>query len=277
MKNAINWFLLLTIFCLLPVTEVYADYHEKEIVVVIPSYNNRNWYKKNLRSILEQNYSKFKVIYIDDNSDDETGKLVERYLIKHDHDHRVMLIKNTERCGALANHYKAAQLIPDHKIIIHCDGDDWYAHNNVLKRVNDEYQNPDVWMTYGSYIWYPKGERGGARPVSEHIIAANKWRQVPYYHFCSQLRTFYAWLFKRINLEDLMINNQFFPVACDVALMYPMLEMAHTHVRFISDILYVYNYETPINDSKHSANLQIELTKYIMGKPPYKAIEKAPI
>lgn len=275
--KTINWSLLLVAFCLFSAAEVYSDYHEKEIVVVVLSYNNKDWYQRNLLSLLGQNYSNFEVLYVDDCSPDDTGQLVEDFLIEHDHDHRVTLIKNSERHGAMANHWKAVHLIDDHKIVVHCDGDDWFSDENVLKRVNEEYQNPNVWLTYGSYVWYPTGERGGARPLPSHIIAANQWRKVPYFHFCSQLRTFYAWLFKKIKLEDLMINNNFFPVACDVGFMYPMLEMAHNRVRFIPDILYVYNYETPTNDSKHSANLQIEITKYIMNKPSYQAIEKAPI
>ena len=39
---------------------------EKPMVVVIPSYNNIKWYKKNLDSVLNQKYQNFRVILIDD-------------------------------------------------------------------------------------------------------------------------------------------------------------------------------------------------------------------
>ena len=35
---------------------------EKEIVIVIPSYNNEKWVKNNLRSTIGQNYENFRII-----------------------------------------------------------------------------------------------------------------------------------------------------------------------------------------------------------------------
>src|SRR5690242_10745172 len=35
----------------------------KKIAVTIPSYNNRRWYRRNLSSVLAQNYCNFRVIY----------------------------------------------------------------------------------------------------------------------------------------------------------------------------------------------------------------------
>ena len=56
--------------------------YEKHIVVVVPSRNNSQWYKKNLDSVLNQKYSNYQVIYIDDQSTDNNGILVENYLKK---------------------------------------------------------------------------------------------------------------------------------------------------------------------------------------------------
>jgi len=276
MKNTKYLLLLVLLFLISGINCSPAIDQEKEIVVVILSYNNRAYYERNLNSILSQDYGNYKVIYIDDCSPDGTGQLVEDYLRLYDQDKRVTLVKNPYRRGALANHWQAVQFIADHKIVVHCDGDDWYINNHVLKRINEEYQDSDVWMTYGSYVCYPSGKIGYTRSLPFNVIEENRWRTVPYFHFCSQIRTFYAWLFKQIKLADLQINNKFFPVACDVGFMYPMLEMAHKHVRFISDILYVYNQENPINDGKHSAKLQIGLTKYVMEKEPYQAINRLP-
>src|SRR5437868_2077214 len=39
---------------------------QKPIVVIIPSYNNVQWCVKNIESVLTQNYSNYRVIYIDD-------------------------------------------------------------------------------------------------------------------------------------------------------------------------------------------------------------------
>lgn len=49
---------------------------------MIPSYNNadNNRYRMNIQSILQQNYTNFHVVFIDDMSDDNTGELLKGYL-----------------------------------------------------------------------------------------------------------------------------------------------------------------------------------------------------
>ena len=53
---------------------------EHPLVVIIPSYNNAQWYKKNLDSVFNQRYSNYRIIYLDDASTDQTGYLVEKYI-----------------------------------------------------------------------------------------------------------------------------------------------------------------------------------------------------
>jgi glycosyltransferase involved in cell wall biosynthesis len=263
--------------------EYNSTIYEKAIVIVVPSYNNKDWYQRNLTSILQQEYRNFRVIYIDDCSPDGTAQLVEEFLKEHDHDHRVTLIKNKERRGALCNHWMAIQMIPDHVIVVHCDGDDWFGDcfNNpnpyVLQRINLEYQDPDVWLTYGQYVCFPSGEIGPRKPLIPEVVANNMWRYASLGLKYSNPRTFYAWLFKLIALDDLLIDGRFFPTAGDNAFMYPMLEMAQYHVRFIPDVLYVYNQETPLNDYKLRLKLQFTIARYIQKKPPYKPLKSAPV
>jgi glycosyltransferase involved in cell wall biosynthesis len=52
----------------------------KSFVVVIPSFNNALWCRRNLESVLNQAYPLFRVIYVDDASTDETPDLVAAYL-----------------------------------------------------------------------------------------------------------------------------------------------------------------------------------------------------
>ena len=50
----------------------FAVKEHKPFVVIVPSYNNSEWVERNLRSIFEQKYDNFRVIYIDDASTDGT-------------------------------------------------------------------------------------------------------------------------------------------------------------------------------------------------------------
>lgn len=244
---------------------------EKPIVVIIPSYNNSDWYLPNLRSVLEQNYKNFRVIYIDDHSNDGTGELVESYLEIHDTEKRVTLIQNPERIGALENIYNAVWQCNPSEIIVTVDGDDWLPDGNVLQFLNQMYSDPDVWMTYGQYKLFPNEMTGGAEPIPECVISCNSFREYPW--VSTHLRTFYAGLFQKIKKDDFLHNGAFFPVTWDLAFMFPMLEMAGMHSRFVSTIVYVYNIATPISDNKlHKALIQ-ELETEIRSRERYSPIE----
>jgi glycosyltransferase involved in cell wall biosynthesis len=234
----------------------------KRIAVVIPSYNNCQWYKYNLSSLYTQDYDNFRAIYIDDCSSDGTSELVEKFIADNNLGERIHLICNPVHLGALQNLYNAIYSCDDDEIIVILDGDDWFAHNGVLKKLNTVYSNANCWMTYGQYISWPDNMPGYSRQIPFHIIESNDFRG---YEWCaSHLRSFYTWLFKKIKKEDLISpNGAFYPMAWDQAIMFPMLEMAGHRAKFISDILYIYNAANPISDSRMSRPLQRHLETII--------------
>lgn len=243
---------------------------EKPFVVVVPSYNNSSFYKRNLDSIFSQNYGNFRVIYIDDASTDGTGELVRRYIEQAGLNNRIALIQNRKRVGALANKYKGAWLCAPDEIYVDLDGDDWFAHEDVLQRLNQEYANPEVWVTYGQFIYYPSGAPGWAAQVPEEVIVSNSFRE--YTWVTTALRTFYAGLFQKIKRKDLLHEGAFFPMAGDLAFMFPVVEMAGSHSRFIPDILYVYNVTTMIHDVVTDPEYQKQLGWLIRERQRYEPI-----
>lgn len=249
----------------------YKPQENKHIVVVTPSYKNKTWYKYNIDSVIKQKYTNFDLIYIDDVSPDGTGDLVEKYIKENKFENHSLLIKNTERCGALANLYKAIHSCKDDDIIVTLDGDDWFATDYVLELINKVYNKFGVCLTYGNYRCYPHDRGSACGYFPKEVIESNTFRE---YRWCaSHLRTFYAGLFKKIKLEDLMYDNKFYPMAWDLAMMYPMLEMSGGKFMFIPDTLYIYNIDNPINDSKVNLELQDRLDKYIKHLPKYSQIK----
>ena len=119
----------------------YKPDTELHFTVIIPSYNNSKWYKKNLDSIFMQKYENYHIIYIDDASPDGTGNLVEEYVKERGQSHKITIIKNKERCYSLANIYKAVYMCDDTDIIASCDGDDWWYSDRVLETLNKVYQS----------------------------------------------------------------------------------------------------------------------------------------
>ncbi len=237
--------------------------------IVIPSYNNAQWYKKNLDSVFCQNYPHYRIIYVDDCSTDNTGNLVNKYVKQIEPNNNIDIIINTKRKGALANLYYAIHSCDNHEIVVTLDGDDWFAHEHVLERLSQEYKKGKL-LTYGQYT-HPWGGMGCPREIPRDLVERNAYREGPL--LASHLRTFYAGLFKQIKLEDLLYEGTFFPMTWDWAMMFPMLEMSGGNFTFIKDILYVYNTKNPINDSKIDGAFQIHLSELIQQKTPYKTID----
>jgi glycosyltransferase involved in cell wall biosynthesis len=264
----ISFYILLSIssFFVLNASDEIVALNQKPIVVIIPSYNNRNYYQKNLDSIFMQNYDNYHMIYVDDCSRDQTGPLVRSYIEKRRLAHRVTLIENKQRQGALANLYHAIHACPDDAIIITVDGDDWLSNPEVFNIINRAYADPNVWITFGQFVFYPDGRMGYCRDIKpEEFDRGRRWC-----HLATHMRTFYAGLFKKIKREDLLQDDgKFFEVTWDKAMMAPMLEMAHWRWKFIPDVVYIYNFSNPLSDARLYGMQQLATAELIYKKEQY--------
>lgn len=265
---------LLLVFYVCSLQAAPKHYPEKPLVVLITSYNNENFVKKNLQSVIEQRYSNYRVIYVDDCSTDSTETEARAALDRFPKNVPTTFIRNQERIGSLANMYYAIHSCKDEEIIVSLDGDDWFSHVGVLQRINRAYVSDAVWLTHGSLVEYVNGATTWCIPVPKEIIKANRFRT---YRCPSHLRTFYAWLFKEIYLEDLLYEGDFFQMTGDQAMMFPMVEMAGERHLYIPDILYVYNTANAINDNKVNPELQNRLEAYIRALPPYERLSESPL
>lgn len=243
---------------------------QRYIVIVIPSYNNSRWCKTNLGSVFAQNYTNYHVIYIDDCSSDDTYDLVKTCIKEAGQEHRVTLLRNSDRHGALYNLYHAIHSLPDRAIVATLDGDDWFKSTDVLATINQAYSDPNVWLTYGQFEEFPRGSLGICHPMPDYIIANKSYRKENW--FTSHLRTFYAGLFKRIDKRDLMHEGEFLSVTWDQAFMFPMLEMADGRIKFIDKIMYVYNQANPLNDFKQHLRKQLAFERMIRRKESYEPL-----
>lgn len=255
---------------------------EKRFVIVITSYNNAEWCVKNLETIFFQKnpdntgfYQNYRVIIVDDASVDGNPEYIEHYVYACNQQHRVTLIKNTTRKRAMANLYYALQMCEPDEIVFNYDGDDWLADDQVFNLINTVYQNPDIWLTFGSFINWPTNQMGYCKPVPQEYIDKQLYRKK--WWMPGQLRTFRAWLFHQIRLKDLIFEGpyfqgQFFPANADLAIYYPMMEMAGIHFQYIPEVIYIRNVATPINDFKANKDVQVLGSKILREKPPYKRL-----
>jgi len=246
-----------------------AKANQTKFVFVVASYNNEQWYRRNLKSIFSQNYDNYRVIYIDDCSPDNTSELVEHYVKEMGKGEKVTLIRNTKRMKAMANIYKAVHTCADDEVVVMLDGDDWLINEHVLETLNGVYADPQVWLTFGSFCLFPKG-KGWAANIPQDVVNINAFRF--FQPAPSHLRTFYAGLFKKIDKEDLCENGDFYEYTYDLAMMFPMIEMAAERFQFIAQVLYVYNDANSINDHKVGKIKQRQTDLRIRNKKRYKRL-----
>ena len=232
---------------------------ELPFVIIICSFNNALWVIKNLDSIFMQRYKNFRVVYVDDASQDNTAELVKLYIEKYALQDKVTLITNNVRRRKMNNIYNVFYSCDDNEIIIQLDGDDWFKHNKVLSTLNNIYAR-GYWLVYGQFE-FSTGQKGFCKKISRFLIKKGLLRKKVGVSSFIHPRTFYSWLFKLIKLEDLIIESvpgwegQFFPCANDQAIMYPMIEMASEKSGFNSKVLYVYNQNNPISGNFIEKNL----------------------
>lgn len=175
------------------------------------------------------------------------------------------------RRGALANIYGILKNndFADEDVIVIVDLDDQLAHNGVLSIVNATYATGDVLLTHGSYRTLSGAVAGSNGPYKPSEAPRNvKWK-------ASHLRTFKYKLWKHLPLKCLLgRDGQFLPVCADLAIMIPLMELAgHDRIRFIPDVLYVYNDMNPNNDFRVNTELQRKTEKVIRQMAALKRVE----
>lgn len=217
--------------------------------IITPSFNNAQWVEYNMASLLNQTYTNFEVLYIDDASTDGTLDLV-RDLVKDDK--RFTLLRNEENKGAAYNYVEhVEEFVEDDDIIVHLDGDDWLIDETVLDKLNEYYNVHNCLMTYGQFVVWDGTDIKQSNPqgsphskfVHDHkLYRRDSWR-------ASHLRTYKGSLFKAIDKEDMkdLKNGEYYWHAVDLAWAFPALEMCNeSQIGVVDFYTHVYN-QAPTN------------------------------
>ena len=237
--------------------------------IIIPAYNVEKWISTNLMSILGQDHQDFEAILINDCSDDRTNEIATSMV---GNDSRFIIKNNKDKCYALKNIATGIRdLKPDDEdVIVLVDGDDWLKDKRVLSKVEEVYKESQCLVTYGSYITYPGGQRAwNVTKYPPSVIDKSSYREDRQWR-ASHLRTFKYGLWKNVKEDDLKDSKgEYFRMAWDLAIMFPLLEMAAEKQEFIEDSLYVYNRNNPLNDDKINHQLQLSQDREIRSKNKY--------
>jgi glycosyltransferase involved in cell wall biosynthesis len=215
---------------------------------------------------MSQKYKDFTCYITDDMSTDNTVNKIKE-IIKDDK--RFILIENHIKLYQGGNYDQIIRWrsIPGDEICVEVDGDDWMPNSNCLSKINDVYQDPNIWMTSGSFK-YSDGRHGFNTPIT----SIDNIRKSSF--TLSHMRTWKSWLWKKIEEKDLKDNEgKYYSVAGDLSFMWPMIEMCGIeHFKFIEDVLYIYNESNPINDHKVDINKVRYTHDLISNKTQYKKL-----
>lgn len=244
----------------------YKENHQFQFNIIVPVFNAEKYIEKCLNSIIKQSYQNYQVTVIDDCSTDSSYELASEICTNFEN---FTISKNQRRLGALNNICELLSLKinePSKTIDILVDGDDYLYSRDVINILHEKYLNTNCLITYGSHL-SSKGIQGKKYP--KLIREFKLYRK--YFWYASHLKTFRHDLWLSIDQKDLLDQNgKYFSVASDLALMFPMLEMAGNRQEFVKDILYVYNDQNPISDHKIRRKEQILAAKEIRSKKIYK-------
>ncbi len=243
----------------------YIENQELLFNIIVPVFNAEIYIEKCLNSIIKQSYQNYQVQIIDDCSTDYSYEIASEICSNYEN---FSVRKNPRRLGALNNICELLSLKikePSKTIDILVDGDDYLYSGDVINVLYEKYLNTNCLITYGSHL-SSKGIQGKKYP--KLVREFKLYRK--YFWYASHLKTFRHDLWLSIDKKDLVDQNgNFFSVAWDLALMFPMLEMAGNRQEFVNDILYVYNDQNPISDHKIRRKEQILAAKEIRRKRIY--------
>ena len=211
------------------------------IKFVVCVWNAEKYIKNCIRTLKSQKDSEFEVYIIDDMSTDNSVEVCKSLISE---DSRFKLIVNTEKKFKLKNLDELILTFDDEDIVIELDGDDFLLNSDVVGDIRKTYSDGKVWLTNGSFM-YSSGESGFSQKCNPDTVRKDPFR-------FSHLRTWKTFLWKSIPKDYLRDDDgEYFKSAADVAYTFSLLELAgEENYRFLSNLYYVYNAESPYNDHK---------------------------
>ena len=189
----------------------------KPFVVVTSNLGAEDIAEQNLLSILNQDYSDFRVIYIDD-SFEEPPSFIERF----SKDKNIHYIKGGK---SLENFYKAIHECNSDEVVIFLKEGEVLAHRDVLSHLNRYFADTNVWMISGEEL---------------DQSSFNKMNAGRSY------QAFYAGLFKAITLQYFLNEGTFRKEGLDVVMTKHLLDLSGEHAFLIPEPIVLTPFEKDV-------------------------------
>ncbi|RPI78464.1 MAG: glycosyltransferase family 2 protein [Chloroflexi bacterium] len=115
-----------------------------QVSVIIPTRNRANLLAEAIESVLNQTYSDFELVIVDDGSTDHTAEVVTAF-----RDQRIVYCKQEKQERGAARNKGVA--LSQGEFITFLDDDDWYMPRKLEIQVRELRANPDVGIVIGGW------------------------------------------------------------------------------------------------------------------------------
>lgn len=201
---------------------------KKSLVVTLYHQKMSAIYKNNFEKILAQEYDKFRIIYFYEKQNERELLEVKELINFYNKTNEVLFV-----CSKKKNFLKELpQYCDKSDVIVDLDLSDLLVDAKVFEKINCEYQDPDVWLTYTDFINQKTNQKQGLdpyinRPLKELNIKKEAWMK-------SHMRTFYAGLINEVS--DQIISNNL----NDDQIVFSVLKIGKWHVKYFSEPLTIH-------------------------------------
>jgi glycosyltransferase involved in cell wall biosynthesis len=236
-----------------------------KVSVLIPAYNAEKYLGEAVDSILNQTFTDFECIIIDDCSTDNTWKIIQKYAKK---DSRIVGVQNEKNLGIAGNLNKAISLSKG-KYLARMDADDWACPERFEKQVSFLDSHLEVGIVGGAMevynesldqVLYVRSYYADDTSLRKYIF-----KQSPFSHPCI--------MYRKEVIQDNLYNEKLSPTED-----YDLYFRVGKRYKFanLSDIVLKYRTSTT-QASSAKANRQQYLTLYIRLKAVVEYGYSAPI
>lgn len=228
-------------------------------------------------SLENQTHKDFEVVFVDDESNDGGADYWEELSAG---DSRFSSVYNDERQTVIGSMIRGMDKISSdpQDVIVKVDADDSLARADSLEIVSNAYDSGDVWTTHGSLVTASGSNWADnmSGPFPQYVVDTNTYRQVGWR--IAHLFTFKKFLWDSIDHDRSLKNSlgQYWKYSSDLAICFPIWEMAGNRSKFIKEGIYLYNDTLSTNDHVTNRAAQVDNEKLIRSEQPYKTLEEVP-
>lgn len=246
---------------------------------VIMAFRNRpDLLRPSILSVLNQNDLGYHLLIGDDDS--EPSQELEAVLADAWVMDRITVHRHPERLGVVGNQATLIRSVPmnPEDVIVFLDGDDRFAHDDVIGRLREVYSDPMIDLTYGSYAPVPP-DAGckPARPIPPEVCRTvggyRKWVRansgVPWNH----LRTMRRRIFDAIPKQRMKREGRWLEGAADYALMDPAFELAGGRHFMFDEVLVLYTSDRPDAEWRSKSEVLKADRRYLSRQRPLRPMK----